>query len=102
MPVTEVLLKVSPVNDIAQAVSVDVTSDILSAGKTIYNVGAPSTTRWYFAVLTDGAYVGGAIAPGLQISADALTARTSRLPRIEVARKNLQAKGGFVLLASSS
>ena len=33
----------------------DVTSDILSAGQTVYNVGAPSTTRWYFATLTDDA-----------------------------------------------
>lgn len=55
MPVSQVLLKVSPANDITQAVSVDVTSDILTAGKTIYNVGAASTTRWYFAVLTDDA-----------------------------------------------
>lgn len=31
-----------------------------------------------------GAYVGGAIAPGLQISADALFQRTSRLPRVEI------------------
>lgn len=53
MPVAQVLLKVSPVNDIAQAVSVDVTSDILSAGKTVYTLGIAGTTRWYFAVLTD-------------------------------------------------
>jgi type III pantothenate kinase len=44
------------------------------------------TATTFDCVDREGAYVGGAIAPGLQISADALTARTSRLPRIEVAR----------------
>lgn len=34
----------------------------------------------------DGAYVGGAIAPGLGISVDALVGRTSKLPRIELTR----------------
>jgi len=33
-----------------------------------------------------GEYVGGAIAPGFQISADALFARTAKLPRIEIER----------------
>ena len=77
MPVTEVLLKVSPVNDIAQAVSVDVTSDILSAGKTIYNVGAPSTTRWYFATLTDDAGNSNTFALGSYTTAAAALASVS-------------------------
>jgi len=34
----------------------------------------------------DGAYAGGTIAPGIGISADALTRRAARLPRVEVAR----------------
>jgi len=34
----------------------------------------------------DGAYMGGTIAPGVGISADALTRRAARLPRVEVAR----------------
>jgi type III pantothenate kinase len=34
----------------------------------------------------DGAYMGGTIAPGIGISADALTRRAARLPRVEVAR----------------
>jgi len=55
MPVTQVLLRVSPANDITQAVSVDVTQDIAAAGKTIYSVGAANTTRWYFATLSDDA-----------------------------------------------
>jgi type III pantothenate kinase len=32
----------------------------------------------------DGAYVGGAIAPGLELGLDALVARTAKLPRIEL------------------
>lgn len=44
------------------------------------------TATTFDCVDASGAYVGGAIAPGLQISADALFSRTSRLPRIEVQR----------------
>lgn len=56
MPVSQVLLKVSPVNDLAQAaVTVDVTADILAVGKTAYNIGSASTTRWFWAVITDSA-----------------------------------------------
>jgi type III pantothenate kinase len=33
-------------------------------------------------VATDGAYVGGAIAPGLELGLDALAARTAKLPRV--------------------
>ncbi|MFZ5475709.1 MAG: type III pantothenate kinase [Myxococcota bacterium] len=44
------------------------------------------TATTFDCVDADGAYVGGAIAPGLQISADALISRTSRLPRTEVQR----------------
>ena len=36
------------------------------------------------AVAADGAYVGGAIAPGLELGLEALAARTSKLPRIEL------------------
>jgi type III pantothenate kinase len=42
------------------------------------------TATTFDAVDKDGAYLGGAIAPGLQISADALFTRTSRLPRVDV------------------
>ncbi len=35
-------------------------------------------------VAADGAYVGGAIAPGLELGLDALAARTAKLPRIEL------------------
>jgi type III pantothenate kinase len=44
------------------------------------------TATTFDCVDASGAYVGGAIAPGLQISADALFSRTSRLPRVEVQR----------------
>lgn len=44
------------------------------------------TATTFDCVDASGAYVGGAIAPGLQISAEALTSRTARLPRGEVAR----------------
>jgi type III pantothenate kinase len=44
-------------------------------------------TSTNFDVLSaDDAYIGGAIAPGLGISIDALVGRTSKLPRIELAR----------------
>ncbi len=35
-------------------------------------------------VATDGAFVGGAIAPGLELGLEALAARTAKLPRIEL------------------
>jgi len=35
-------------------------------------------------VASDGAYVGGAIAPGLELGLDALATRTARLPRVEL------------------
>ena len=36
------------------------------------------------AVGPDGAFLGGAIAPGLELGLDALASRTARLPRIEL------------------
>lgn len=44
------------------------------------------TASTFCAVSRDGEYLGVAIAPGITISADALFARTARLPRIELAR----------------
>ena len=52
--------------------------------------GAPAivvdfgTATTFDAVAPDGAYVGGAIAPGLELGLEALAARTARLPRIEL------------------
>jgi type III pantothenate kinase len=42
------------------------------------------TATTFDAVSTEGAYLGGAICPGVQISADALFQRAARLPRIDV------------------
>jgi type III pantothenate kinase len=42
------------------------------------------TATTFDCVARDGAYVGGAIAPGLTLGLEALTARTAKLPRIEL------------------
>ncbi len=42
------------------------------------------TATTFDALAADGAYLGGAIAPGIGISADALVQRTSKLPRVEL------------------
>ena len=53
--------------------------------------GAPAivvdfgTATTFDCVARDGGYVGGAIAPGLEIGLEALASRTARLPRIELA-----------------
>ncbi len=44
------------------------------------------TATTFDCVSEDGAYVGGAIAPGFRISEEALFSRTAKLPRVEVAR----------------
>ncbi len=47
----------------------------------VIDLGTAST---FDAIAADGAFLGGAIAPGLEIGLDALAARTARLPRIEL------------------
>lgn len=42
------------------------------------------TATTFDCISTDGAYVGGAIAPGLELGLEALAARTAKLPRIEL------------------
>jgi type III pantothenate kinase len=42
------------------------------------------TATTFDCVASDGAYVGGAIAPGLELGLEALAARTAKLPRIEL------------------
>jgi type III pantothenate kinase len=42
------------------------------------------TATTFDCVAADGAYVGGAIAPGLELGIDALATRTAKLPRIEL------------------
>jgi type III pantothenate kinase len=54
--------------------------------------GAPAivvdfgTATNFDVVSADGAYIGGALAPGLELGLDALAARTAKLPRIELER----------------
>jgi type III pantothenate kinase len=43
------------------------------------------TATTFDVVAADGAYIGGAIAPGLELGLDALASRTARLPRIQLA-----------------
>jgi len=65
---------------------------IVNAVAAIQAYGAPviivdfGTATTFDCVGADGAYVGGAIAPGFQISAEALFQRTSKLPRVELER----------------
>ncbi|MGK2850463.1 MAG: type III pantothenate kinase [Candidatus Limnocylindrales bacterium] len=42
------------------------------------------TATTFDAVAADGAYVGGAIAPGLELGLEALAAKTAKLPRVEL------------------
>lgn len=42
------------------------------------------TATTFDAISTEGEYLGGAIAPGIQIAADALSTKTAKLPRIEI------------------
>jgi len=44
------------------------------------------TATTFDVVSKEGDYLGGAIAPGMEVAAEALYARTARLPRIELAR----------------
>jgi type III pantothenate kinase len=44
------------------------------------------TSTNFDVVTPKGEYLGGVLAPGLQISADALFARAAKLPRVEIAR----------------
>ena len=45
------------------------------------------TATTFDCVTPKGEYLGGVIAPGIQISADALFARAAKLPRVEIARR---------------
>lgn len=54
--------------------------------------GAPAivvdfgTATNFDVVAADGAYIGGALAPGLEVGLDALAARTAKLPRVALAK----------------
>ncbi len=63
---------------------------VVAAAAAIDKFGGPciivdfGTATTFDAVSAKGEYLGGAIAPGIQISAEALAARTAKLPRIEI------------------
>lgn len=69
------------------AVGADRLVNALAAGRlhgapaVVADVGTATTVD---AVATDGAFVGGAIAPGLDLGLEALTSRTAQLPRIDL------------------
>jgi len=71
----------------------DVGADrIVVAVAAIHKYGAPcvvadfGTATTFDAINAQGQYVGGVITPGITISAEALFARASRLPRVEIKR----------------
>lgn len=59
------------------------------------------TATTFDAITVNGEYLGGAICPGVQISADALFQRAARLPRIDV-RKPVQTIGRTTIAAMES
>ena len=65
---------------------------IVNAAAAFKRFGGPliivdfGTATTFCAVTKDGAYLGGAIAPGLKISAEALYQRAAKLPRVELSR----------------
>ena len=57
--------------------------DIVKGGAVVVDFGTATT----FDVISDkGEYLGGVIAPGIRIAADALFVRAAKLPRVEVAK----------------
>ena len=74
--------------DNPQSVGADRIVDVAAAHK-LY--GGPAcivdfgTATTFDAVSDEGGYLGGAIAPGIGIAADALAQRTAKLPRVEIA-----------------
>lgn len=71
----------------------DVGADrVVNAVAAVRMFGAPAivvdfgTATTFDAISGQGEYVGGIIAPGIQISAEALFARTAKLPRVEIKR----------------
>jgi type III pantothenate kinase len=63
---------------------------VVAAAAAVDKFGGPcivvdfGTATTFDAVSAKGEYLGGAIAPGIQISAEALAARTAKLPRVEI------------------
>lgn len=83
--------------DVGIAVRVDTPAEVgsdrvVNALAAVERHGAPvivvdfGTATTFDAISAQGEYLGGAIAPGIQISLDALTARAAQLRRIEIRR----------------
>ena len=64
---------------------VDAVAGVARHGKPCIVVDFGTATT-FNAVNSNGEYIGGLIAPGLKISAEALFSRTSKLPRVEIKR----------------
>ena len=62
------------------------TAGALSLYKPPIIVVAMGTATAFDTISRDGEYLGGAVAPGIAISAEALYSRTAALPRVELAR----------------
>ena len=86
---------VAAAGTIPMAVHVDRPSEVgpdrlVNAYAAVHLLGTPAivvdcgTATTFDAVDADGAFVGGAIAPGLQLGLEALAARTARLPLVEL------------------
>ncbi len=80
---------------------------VVAAVAAFDKVGGPciivdfGTATTFDAVSAKGEYLGGAIAPGIQISAEALYLKTAKLPRIEV-RKPAKAIGKTTVISMQS
>lgn len=67
---------------------------VVSAVAAFSKYGGPSivvdfgTATTFDAISSNGEYLGGAIAPGMQIAAEALSLKTAKLPRIEIKKPN--------------
>jgi len=80
---------------------------VVAAVAAYEKVGGPcvivdfGTATTFDAVSAKGEYLGGAIAPGIQISAEALSLKTAKLPRVEV-RKPAKAIGKTTVTSMQS
>ena len=74
-----------PSSDVGMDRVVDAAAAVARYGKPCIVVDFGTATT-FNAVNSKGEYIGGLIAPGLKISAEALFSRTSKLPRVDITR----------------
>jgi type III pantothenate kinase len=84
---TDIGLKISyePASDVGVDRIVDAVAAVSRHGKPCIVVDFGTATT-FNAVNSAGEYIGGLIAPGIMISAEALFSRTSKLPRVDIKR----------------